>query len=145
MANRVAGFNRQYIVDRSYNDPFTGCWEWLLSIDPSGYGNAAINCRKIGAHRLSYIVFVGEILKGLNICHTCDNRKCVNPDHLWAGTQGDNIRDCVRKGRLNHLFKVTHEVVAQIQSSKDKVSDLAIKYGLSESYIYNIKRRKYYG
>ena len=137
---KMATVNRQYIVDRSYLDPFTGCWEWNRAIDPNGYG-AARNDRKIGAHRLSYEEFIGPIPKGMNICHSCDNTKCVNPDHLWVGTQKENIHDGLKKGRINRRYKVSEEDVKDICSSKESALSLAKKYKISWGYVYVIKKR----
>ena len=74
------------------------CWEWKGPFNQHGYGR--LNFFKIyHAHRFSYEYYKGKIPEGLFVLHKCDNRKCVNPDHLWIGTAGDNFRDCRDKGR----------------------------------------------
>jgi len=70
-----------------------GCWVWKGKIRESGYGIIYIKRKKLRAHRISYKTFVGELKPGWEICHTCDNKKCVNPLHLWQGTSKQNIVD----------------------------------------------------
>lgn len=76
-----------------------GCWEWQ-GWTAHGYGyfrhDDGTDWR---AHRASYSLLVGPIPEGFCVLHSCDNRRCVNPEHLWVGTASDNMRDCVQKGR----------------------------------------------
>ena len=72
-------------------------WQGRKSFD--GYGRIWVDGKEVGAHRAAYIKFVGEIPEGLYVCHSCDNRLCVNPDHLWLGTHQDNMDDMRRKKR----------------------------------------------
>jgi HNH endonuclease len=81
----------------------SGCWEWpgaiTVGAKTGGYGKLAIGGSKSGlAHQVAFAIFKGLILAGLGVLHKCDNRKCFNPAHLYAGTQGDNMRDWRRKG-----------------------------------------------
>lgn len=77
-----------------------GCWEWQGSVTPIGYGKVgAGKYLVISTHRLAWMMFRGEIGAGLNVLHRCDNRPCINPDHLWLGTLSDNCADMVSKGR----------------------------------------------
>lgn len=78
------------------------CWIWGGAGYRNGYGAFAIGRKTNTAHRASYILHKGPIPEGMFICHTCDVKNCVNPDHLWAGDQVANMQDCIRKGRHSH-------------------------------------------
>ena len=77
-----------------------GCWEWQAGVSTKGYGKFSVSPgHDIGAHRFMYQLLYGPIPNGLYVCHHCDNPRCVRPDHLFLGTNSDNILDGVRKGR----------------------------------------------
>lgn len=80
-------------------DDKNSCWEWTASTQTLGYGQFGFNGRPLVAHRVAWELKNGPIPKGINVLHRCDNRRCVRPSHLFLGTQKDNIRDMIRKGR----------------------------------------------
>jgi hypothetical protein len=91
--------------DRFYNHVGrptpAGCWEWTGVLGGRGYGKFRFDDKMQPAHRVSWQITFGEIPDGLLVCHHCDNRLCVRPEHLFLGTASDNALDAYRKGRLN--------------------------------------------
>lgn len=83
-------------VNRAGDDD---CWNWT-KWTAKGYGGFTVDRKTVLAHRFSYEIHSGPIPKGLYVCHSCDNRLCVNPKHLWLGTHRDNMNDAIRKGRF---------------------------------------------
>ena len=127
----------------------TGCWLWLGKIEKKGYGVFRMKTKGIKAHRLAYELLVGPIPKGMYVCHKCDVRSCVNPSHLFLGTQRDNMDDMKRKGRGAHphgqhvgTSKLTDEMVKEILLSSEPQRKTAKKYGVSKSVIGYIRRRE---
>lgn len=86
------------------------CWNFKGASRGNGYGAFKLSGKVVDAHRVSYMLHHGDIPDGLQVCHSCDNRKCVNPDHLFLGTGKDNMQDCKNKGRIaiNNLDKIKH-------------------------------------
>lgn len=89
---------------KTKENPTTGCWEWQKSLSKEGgYGGVRHNKTRWKAHRLAYFLVHGEIPKRRVLCHTCDNPPCINPEHLFPGTQKDNTKDAIQKHR--HSFR----------------------------------------
>lgn len=126
----------------------SGCTEWIGHIEKTGYGSLRFKNKRIKAHRASWIAHKGEIPEGLLVCHHCDNRKCINPDHLFIGTQYDNIQDMKRKnrdkfvGEDNGRAVLTEVGVIDILKHKESGvltrADLARKYNVSWDTIASI-------
>jgi hypothetical protein len=131
-------------IDRFWSkvtiDQINKCWIWTAAKDRDGYGVFS----KGKAHRVS------AFLSGLNItnklvCHTCDNPSCVNPSHLFVGTQKDNAQDALKKrrhyvGEKNGRSKLTEENVKEILASNLNGQQLADKFGVTRSTINNVRR-----
>jgi hypothetical protein len=97
-----------------------GCWEWVRGRTRQGYGKLNRNGKRWAAHRFIWTFVNGPIPNGIHVLHKCDNPPCINPDHLWLGTHTDNMRDKVRKGRLNsyHVKKEHRKTYETARDSK---------------------------
>lgn len=140
--------------DKIFYSP-DGCWYWTAyqtadSTNPHGnYGVFGLNGKSILAHRMSYLLYKGEIPKGKLVCHSCDNSICVNPYHLWLGTSQDNMNDMVKKrrssyGELRHNSKLKSIDILRIRQLHPEInqSEIARQYGVTPSIINLIVNRK---
>ena len=136
-----------------------GCWEWTAEIGYKGYGRFCLwslgKRSTVAAHRVAWELTSGPIPVGLMVCHRCDNRKCVRPDHLFLGTNQDNMTDMKNKGRSrgaslvgesNPASRLTAEIVRTIRAEHSgQVGDnraLAKKYDVSHKTISKIVLRQ---
>lgn len=126
----------------------TPCVEWSGRVALSGYGVAKVDGKNQLAHRLAWREGRGEIPAGLLVCHSCDNRTCVNLEHLFLGTHLDNNRDMLRKGRdglvgeKNPRAKLSLETVRQIRwllVQGFTPAELAESFNISKSNIFHIQ------
>ena len=140
---------RERFLAKVCPDPESGCWLWRGMLVDTGYGMVRFERKMYPAHRLAWKFFRGEIAPGLVVCHKCDVRACVNPDHLFVGTMMDNIRDMKEKGRSPHgdthsRSKLTAEKVSRIKrmlaEGRMRVSEIAREYGVTHATIDSIKR-----
>lgn len=142
-----------------------GCWEWTAFTMSSGYGTYTdlrfvkmFGMKTMLAHRLSWSFFRGKIPEGLQVLHKCDNPKCVNPDHLFLGTQKDNIADCIQKkrhsppphwcGDEHPRSKLKADDVREIRkriASKESRELLAGEFGISGAQLSRIVHRQSWG
>ena len=108
----------QVIERHSIPEPNSGCWLWTAAVSGSGpYGRTTKDGKTYPAHRLSYQIYRGPVRSDQVVCHKCDNPYCVNPEHLFIGTQKDNVHDAIRKGR----FPFRRRVLTPAQEATAKV------------------------
>ncbi len=138
------------------------CWEWTGSTFRTGYGCVNLGGKIITAHLASWLVAGNQRPeRGFELCHRCDNRKCVNPSHLFIGTRSDNMRDAVRKGRTvqqahpermrrgsrHHNSKLTESQVESIRAKfalGASAQALSAEFGVTDTTISYIVKRKFW-
>lgn len=130
-------------------EPNSGCWLWTGAVDKDGYGKLTVKYRYAKAHRESYELHKGPIPDGLVVCHRCDVPGCINPDHLFLGTNADNTADRDAKGRhvpnygeANGSAKLTAEKVRAIRAERGLQRVVADKYGISQTAVSLIKLKQ---
>lgn len=124
------------------------CWEWKDACSSNGYGNYRLGKKKVRPHRVSYWIFKGEIPEGMLICHQCDNKICVNPDHLFLGSPKENMKDMVAKGRNRTRHGESHwwaklkdsdiPKIVQLRHEGWPQADIAERFSVSPSRITQI-------
>jgi hypothetical protein len=122
------------------------CWIWIGYTSAKAYGQFQVNGRPVRAHRFSWEMSFGSISEGMVVCHRCDNPSCVRPEHLFLGTQNENVQDQMRKGRRtnhaapgeqHHGSKLTEGQVAELRQARlegRSTNGLAARFGISERH-----------
>ncbi len=120
-------------------DPITNCWNWQGCISQTGYGKIRFDKVYLASHRLAFVAWneVG-IPVGKEICHRCDNRRCINPKHLFLGTRSDNIRDMHLKDRGRAKLKVADIDTIRQNYKHSTRHELAAKFGVSAAAIETV-------
>lgn len=121
-----------------------GCWEWAAAIGGKGYGHFWFEGRPRPASQVSHILYVGPIHSGLFVLHRCDNRKCVRPDHLFLGTNQENVSDMVAKNRQAKgtalgTAKLTEAAARAIRQDPRSQRTIGREYGVSHTVVGQIK------
>lgn len=119
----------------------TGCWLWKAALKANGYGTFRMQDGMRYAHRVSYEMFKGPVPDRMYVCHSCDVRNCVNPDHLWLGTAAENQQDMAAKGRTKSPAKrLSDETVSLIRASCMNAThkEVASQFGVTRSYVTRI-------
>jgi hypothetical protein len=141
-------FNAMPLVERmeAQTEKSAGCWLWTGARNRQGYGHVGDHYHTRFAHRVAYELARGPIPDGLMICHRCDNPRCVNPAHLYAGTAVDNARDAVDRGRMrsargeeHYSARLSEQQVTEILRSVESGKDLAARLGVAKSTISMIR------
>ena len=133
------------------------CWYWKASIDINGYGQFLVNKGQLGnktttmakAHRVAWMLTHGDIPKGMYLCHTCDMPSCVNPTHLFLGTQKDNMQDCVAKKRHGYgtvglplVYTVEkRKRIFEAYKNGTRIEDITDRFGISRSHLLRLLKQ----
>ena len=142
LASDMERFAKKYVIDQR-----SGCWLWTASKHKQGYGVLNVAGKSRRAHRVAYQAFKGRCPGEFLVCHRCDNPSCVNPDHLFLGTQKQNVADAVRKGRAIRgervaAGKLTESEVRKILSDTRPTREIANDFGVARQSVNAIKTRK---
>lgn len=140
---------RGKIEDRIKICPVKGCWLWTGPLSRKGYGRARLDRKHQPIHRISWQLFRGEIPDNLHVLHRCDVPSCANPEHLFLGTNQDNIDDKMAKRRHrhgdgHHNAKLTAEQIPEIRGLRGKLSQrkIAKLFGVAQHTIAQIQLGK---
>ena len=144
--NDLTQEDRFWLVMKDVPRPESGCWVWVGTVAGNGYGKIQYSKGRYQAHRVSYAIFHGPLSPELQVCHTCDNPPCVNPDHLYQGTAMDNSRDMVmrdrHKGPTRKLLARDVYAIKALIAQEVPYKKISASYGVSECHISEIKHGK---
>ncbi len=135
---------REYVLARCVREP-SGCWRWILSIGSHGYGQASTRKQRVTtAHRVAYEAFIGPIPPGMLVQHSCDNKQCVNPEHLSLGTDATNAEDKRRKGRAAKKLSPTDRALIPLMYSTGTWTqrELAARFGVTQRAIWMVLQQQ---
>lgn len=153
MPCRADFHSKTYLLSKIKLDQVSGCWNWLGQKDKDGYGQYRISSHSkwTKAHRESYLLFIGDFDDHLFVLHQCDNKTCINPSHLYPGTQQQNVQDMIERGNpvwrnkqsraqgaatQSRLKPVDIEKIRQAYRPREITRQvLAGKYGVNKSLI----------
>ena len=152
MVNPSKIINEEFFAERSTPEPATGCLCWKRHINQGGYGTLKHKGKQRMAHRAMWEHKNGPIPDGMVVCHSCDNRRCINPEHLFLGTTQDNVDDKMAKGRFisnlgerSGTSKLTEEQIAAIRIDTRPQRVIARDFGVSQSNVSLIKAGSTWG
>ena len=138
-------FSKERFLKKLDKDPVTGCWNWTGSKNPvHGYGICTINYKQYRVHRVSYEIFVGPIDNTKEICHSCNNKLCCNPEHLRNDTHSSNMIDKIHNGTQNtQVLSIDQvlEIKKELKNYKHGIlTKLAKKYNVQLTTIFDIRK-----
>lgn len=147
----IRKYSLEKLLEKVYTEPNSGCWLWSGQLTKVGYGDTMCHTGIRAAHRLSYFYHYGEFDQKLHVLHKCDVKSCVNPAHLYLGTNDDNCRDKAARNRYqlgekHHISKLTDWKVLEIREKYARglytQQNLADEYGVNQVTIFKIVNRK---
>lgn len=145
--NHLSRTPMERFMEKISPEPNSGCWLWTGHLNRLGYGLLYLHGKQVPAHRAALILFTRLPQPGENALHRCDNPPCVNPDHLYFGSQSENALDAYKRGRRplgeNHATAKLCDIdIAYIRLSKETNRALGIKYGVGYGTIGQVRRRE---